>query len=239
MNDILSTTHNVLKMNENEIKNNLSKKERDLLNLMVNNKKACLDILTNAEYYEELSYDPNDQYKQYPGKEIDQLRQMDYITDFEYSSIVTSLHYFSCTKELRQWIDSFLKAVAQKLLPYVQDTTLFINKIKNLKFRNVMIAALDVESLYPNIDHEEGAKACNHYLNQRKNQCIATKLLKHLTLVILRMNTMIFGGRYFHQTKGTALETPMAVNYANCFMEHFETNLLQDYMKIFRKGPTL
>ena len=25
--------------------------------------KACLDILTNTEYYEELSYDLNDQYK--------------------------------------------------------------------------------------------------------------------------------------------------------------------------------
>ena len=40
------------------------------------------------------------------------------------------------------------------------------------------------------------------------------------------MNTVMFCRRYFHRTKGTALETPKAVIYANCFMEHFETNLL-------------
>ena len=40
------------------------------------------------------------------------------------------------------------------------------------------------------------------------------------------MNTVMFCGRYFHHTKGTALETPMTVVYANCFMGHFEINLL-------------
>ena len=32
---------------------------------------------------------------------------------------------------------------------------------------------------------------------------------------------------------------PIAVNYANCFMVHSETNLWQDYEKNFRKEPTL
>ena len=36
--DILSGTRNALQINENEIKNNLSKKERDLLNLLANDK---------------------------------------------------------------------------------------------------------------------------------------------------------------------------------------------------------
>ena len=35
-----------------------------------------------------------------------------------------------------------------------------------MKFKgNILIAAFDVESLYPNIDYEEGAKACEYYLN--------------------------------------------------------------------------
>ena len=89
-----------------------------------------------------------------------------------------------------------------------------------------MIAALDVESLYPNIDHEEGATACKYYLNQRYNQHIqiATKVLKHLTLLILRMITMMFCGIF------TAMGTPMAVNYANSFMG-LKINLLHDYKK--------
>ena len=102
-----------------------------------------------------------------------------------------------------------------------------------------MIAVLDVESLYPNIDNEEGAKACEYYSNQRNNQCITTKVLKHLILLILRMNNMMFCARYFHQTKGTAMGTPMAVNYANYFMGYFETDLFQNYKKKFTKEPTL
>ena len=70
------------------------------------------------------------------------------------------------------------------------------------------IAALHVESLYPNIDHEKDAKASKYYLKQRNNQCVATKVLKHLILLIVRMNTMMFCGRYFHQTKRTAMGTP-------------------------------
>ena len=103
----------------------------------------------------------------------------------------------SCTNRLSEWIDSFLKAAAQKLL-YVQDITSFINKMKKLKFKgNVLIAVLDVEFLHQNIDHEEGTKACEYYLNQRNNQHIATKVLKHLILLILRMSNM-FCSRYFH-----------------------------------------
>ena len=129
---------------------------------------------------------------------------------------------------LSEWIDLFLKAAAQKFPLYVQGTSSFFNKTKKLKFKgNILIAALDVESLYPNIDHEECTKVCKYDLNQRNNQCIATKVLKLLILLILRMSTMMFCGRYSHQSKGTTMGTPMAVNYANCFMGHFETNLLQ------------
>ena len=118
----------------------------------------------------------------------------------------------------------FLKAAAQKFPLYVQGTSSFFNKRKKLKFKgNILIAALDVESLYPNIDHEESTKACKCDLIQRNNQCIATEVLKLLILMILRMSTMMFCGRYSHQTKGTTMGTPMAVNYANCFMGHFET----------------
>ena len=86
---------------------------------------------------------------------------------------------------------------------------------------------------------EKTAKACKYYLNQTNNQRIATKALNHLILLMLKMNTIIFCGRYFHQTKWTAIETPMTVNSGNCFMGRFETNLLQYYKKKIRKKPTL
>ena len=74
---------------------------------------------------------------------------MDYITDFELSTPffygLPKLHKAftlfpsfrpicsgsnSSTKRLSEWIDSFLKAAAQKLPSYVQDTTSLFNKTK-------------------------------------------------------------------------------------------------------------
>lgn len=115
----------------------------------------------------------------------------------------------------------------------MQDTTSFINNVKNLKIKgHVRKAGLDAESLYPYIDHKKGTKACEHHLNQRNNRCISTKVLKHLLLLVL-INTMMICDKYFFQTKRTAMRTPMAVNYINCLMGYFETNLLQDYKKTF------
>ena len=53
------------------------------------------------------------------------------------------------------------------------------------------------------------------------------------------MNTMMFCGKYFLQTKATAMKNPMAVNYVNCLMGYFETSLLLDYKKIFKKELAL
>ena len=51
----------------------------------------------------------------------------------------------------------------------------------------------------------------------------------NLFLLVLRSNTLRFGARFFHQIKGTAMGTPMAVNFANLFMSKFESDMLSDY----------
>ena len=84
---------------------------------------------------------------------------------------------------------------------------------------------MDVSSLYPNIDHQEGIDACENALNTRTSQSVPTSVLCDLTMTILKCNTLKFGKRFFHQIKGTAMGTPMAVNLANLFMGKFETDL--------------
>ena len=80
---------------------------------------------------------------------------------------------------------------------------------------------MDVNSLYPNIDHEEGAEACYEYLLQYDISPLMSKLLLRLIYLVLKCNTLSFGSRFFHQIKGTAMGTPMAVNFANLFMTKF------------------
>ena len=45
---------------------------------------------------------------------------------------------------------------------------------------------------------------------------------------------MIFNGCYFHQIKGAAMGTTMAVSYANIFMSVFESNILLEYLNKYK-----
>ena len=97
---------------------------------------------------------------------------------------------------------------------------------------------MDVSSLYPNIDHNEGISACEEVLSQRDYPLVPTSVLSNLIRLILQCNTLKFGERFFHQIKGTATGTPMAVNFANVFMRRFERRMLQDYERIYDRKPT-
>ena len=50
---------------------------------------------------------------------------------------------------------------------------------------------------------------------------------------------MQFLNKFFHQIKGTAMGTPMAVNFANLFMANFEEQLLADYAASHGRSPIL
>ena len=48
--------------------------------------------------------------------------------------------------------------------------------------------------------------------------------------MILKSNAFRFGNEYYRQITGTAMGTPVALNYANLFLDNFEQNfLLRDY----------
>ena len=90
------------------------------------------------------------------------------------------------------------------------------------------MVTMDVCSLYPNIDHQEGIDACETAFNTRTSQSVPTSVLCDLIMTILKCNTLKFGERFFHQIKGSAMGTPMAVNLTNLFMGKFETDLLNE-----------
>ena len=96
---------------------------------------------------------------------------------------------------------------------------------------------MDVSSLYTNIDHEEGAQACFNALEKRKDQKVPSTLLKKLILLVLKSNIFRFNHQLYRQIKGTAMGTPMAVNYANLFLDDLETKMLNDYEKKTKLRP--
>ena len=140
----------------------------------------------------------------------------------------------SCTSKLFEFVDVFLKPLAQQSPSYIKDTSDFVQKIETDvapldTHSDTFLVTMDVSSLYPNIDHQEGIDACETVINTRTSQLVPTSVLCDLITTILKCNTLKFGERFFHQMKGTAMGTPMAINLANLFMGKLETDLLNDY----------
>ena len=69
------------------------------------------------------------------------------------------------TERISSFLDSLLQFVAIKQVSCIKDTTDFINFIENMQIPgNVVLATLDVSSLYTNIPQEEGIDVvCRYY----------------------------------------------------------------------------
>ena len=152
--------------------------------------------------------------------------------------------YSSCSSRLSEWVDSFLKPSAMQTSSYIRDTTDFVNKLEEFKnntskINDSFLVTMDVSSLYPNIDHGEGIAAGREALERRTSKSVPSDVIADLIAFILKSNTLSFDGKFYHQIKGTAMGTPMAVSFANLFMSKFETNLLDDYKKEYQKGPVM
>ena len=113
------------------------------------------------------------------------------------------------------FVDSFLKPVSRLVRSYIQDTTDFINKISGLKFipecpkEKVFIVSMDVQSLYPNIDHKEGVDAGSHVLDKRTNQSFPIRAYCKIKTAYTEIKGRVI--------KETAMDRPMVVSYANIF----------------------
>jgi hypothetical protein len=58
-------------------------------------------------------------------------------------------------------------ALEWPLLSYIEDTTHFINKVRNLKLnKDTYLITLDVSSFYTNIPYNEGIESCIYFLQK-------------------------------------------------------------------------
>ena len=139
--------------------------------------------------------------------------------------------YDSVTVKLSKYVDSYLKPAAQKSFSFVRDTTHFLKKLRNVRKipRNSFMVTMDVHSLCNNIDHQKGAEACFHALEERNQKVVSSKTLKSMILFILKNNVFRFSNLIYQQILGTAMGTPMSCNFANLFMSEMESNVFNEY----------
>ena len=86
-----------------------------------------------------------------------------------------------------------------------------------------------MSSLYTNIPHTEGIKACRNALLTRTRDDPHAWFVLTLLRFVLTLNYFEFQNVYYHQTSGTVMGTKLAPNYANIFMGDLEEKLLASY----------
>jgi hypothetical protein len=132
-----------------------------------------------------------------------------------------------------EYIDYFLQNLACKHNSYVKDTPDFLTKLKQVKIKpDTLLVTLDVESMYTNINNEEGLNAVKKSFEDNPDPSRSDEHILKLLELSLKNNDFTFNGETFLQVSGTAMGKKFAPSYANIFMANWETEALNKcYLK--------
>ena len=136
----------------------------------------------------------------------------------------------SPTENISQFVDYWFQPHTKLLQSYLKDTNQFISEIEQLTIPpNATMVTIDVKSLYTNIPHNEGIKACLAAfisLERTNPQQPPAEILTNLLEIVLKNNTFEFDNKCYKQLYGTAMGTKLAPAYANTFMGYIEDKFL-------------
>ena len=129
----------------------------------------------------------------------------------------------SATANISEWVDYQLQPLVEKLPSHIKDDNDFLRKLIDLNNSSrlppdTLLVTWDVKSLYTNITHDGGMKACERFM--RRDDFFENKIaiiLKFIELV-LTSNNLKFQGSHYVQMTGTAMGTKMAPTSANLYM---------------------
>uniref|UniRef100_A0A8C5Q3U2 Reverse transcriptase domain-containing protein n=1 Tax=Leptobrachium leishanense TaxID=445787 RepID=A0A8C5Q3U2_9ANUR len=132
----------------------------------------------------------------------------------------------SLTEKLSQFVDHYLHPFVEEIPSYTRDTQNALQHLEDVIVpSDTTLASFDVVSLYNNIPHEQGIKACRHFLSKKFDEAMTNFIIQLLTY-ILTHNFFLFDGKYYLQTRGTAMGTSCAPSYANLYLALWEETVV-------------
>ena len=137
----------------------------------------------------------------------------------------------SPTEKISQFLDYYLKPIVETLPSFIKDSNHFLQIIfhnKQIIKEGIILATLDVKSLYTNIPQNEGIQHCLEAMNMFYGAKLPLPVhhLKQMFEFVLKGNYFTFNKQYYLQQHGTSMGTPFAPNFANIFMSRVESKIL-------------
>ena len=100
------------------------------------------------------------------------------------------------TKKISEFVDLHLQPHVNSLPSYLKNTTDYLRKLQESGPipPETLLVSLDVTSLYTNIPHEDGIRACKEAWEERPVKDPPTEILVKLLTLILKCNNFEFKG---------------------------------------------
>ena len=111
------------------------------------------------------------------------------------------------TEKISEFVGLHLQPHVHSLSFYLQDTTYFLRKQDAMGPLppETLLVSMDVTSIYTNIPHEDGIKACEEVWETRTVKDPPTRILIKLLTLVLKCNNFEFNCRHYLQKQGTAM----------------------------------
>ena len=134
----------------------------------------------------------------------------------------------SDTYRISEYIDSFLQPLATIHSSYIKDTYHFLSKLNQINPpQNSYLVTIDVESLYTNINNNDGLIAVQEAFSNNPDINRSDSHILNLLKLCLNNNDFEFNNEWFLQISGTAMGKKFAPNYANLFLAKWEQEALE------------
>jgi hypothetical protein len=148
--------------------------------------------------------------------------------------------YNSFTEMISHFVDFQILKISQNCSSYIKDTTDFLRKLSALGQLpdNSILVTMDVTSLYTVIDHDEGIQSIREAVDKHGSRDnIPSHIICRFLEFILKYNVFKFMDQLYIQTKGTAMGTPVAPQYANIFLDNIEKRFLNEFYESHGTKP--
>ena len=133
----------------------------------------------------------------------------------------------SATYETAKELDNIIKPLVGRSPYHVQNNKDFLENIKDMKLQpDECIMSFDVCALFTSIPIETAIVTIKKHLEEDQDLSKRTSMtVDHIISLLefcLRNTYFSFQGRYYEQTEGAAMGSPISPLVANLFMEEFE-----------------
>ena len=137
----------------------------------------------------------------------------------------------SVTCETAKELARILKPLVGRSPHHVQNTKDFINSIEGIQLKpDECIISYDVHALFTSVPIQPAVNIIKQHLEEDKELHLRTSMtVKHISCLLefcLKNTYFSFQGRFYEQTEGAAMGSPISPIVANLFMEDLEVKAI-------------